>query len=124
MYATIKAIHVGAALLSVSLFFLRGVRRWRGLPLRTWWFRTFPHLVDTVLLASALMLAWLSQQYPLLQPWLTAKVLALLAYIVIGRMAIKATGTRSRQLLALAVALGVFGYIVAVAVTKQVEPWG
>jgi uncharacterized membrane protein SirB2 len=52
-------------------------------------------------------------------PWLTAKVVALVAYIVLGAVALKYGRTRGIRTAALAGALATFGYIVAVAVTKN-----
>ena len=47
-----------------------------------------------VLLVSAIALAAITAQYPFVQPWLTAKVLALLAYILLGTVAIRRGRTR------------------------------
>ncbi len=78
--------------------------------------------MDTLLLACALYLVAASGQYPFQQPWLTAKVLALILYIGLGTMAIKRAPTPgSRGLFAL-LALLVFGYIVLVAVTRSPLP--
>lgn len=57
--------------------------------------RIVPHVVDAVLLATATALAVLSYQYPFVQGWLTAKVLALVLYIVCGTMAIKRGKTKA-----------------------------
>ena len=70
-------------------------------------------------LASAIALAILADQYPLRDAWLTAKVGGLVAYVVLGAVALKRGRTRSVRLAALLAAMGVFGYIVSVAVTKQ-----
>lgn len=53
------------------------------------WVRILPHLIDTVLLASALTLVFWSGQYPFQQSLLTAKLLALLVYIALGTVALK-----------------------------------
>lgn len=82
-----------------------------------------PHVIDTALLASAVTLAVLSGQYPLAQGWLSAKVLALLLYIVLGTVALKRGKTRAVRAGAFAAALACFGYIVAVAVSKQPLPF-
>lgn len=82
-----------------------------------------PHVVDTTLLGSAVTLAILGGQYPFQQNWLSAKVLALLLYIVLGSMALKRGRTPAIRAAALAGALAVFAYIVAVALTKQALPF-
>ena len=83
------------------------------------WVRIAPHVIDTLLLASALTMAFWSGQYPFVQPWLTAKVLALLAYIGIGTVALKRGRTKRTRTIAFVAALAVFAYIVRVAVTRQ-----
>src|SRR5690606_9414946 len=83
------------------------------------WVKVVPHLVDTVLLASAIGLALWSAQYPLQRPWLTAKVMALILYIVLGSVALKRGRTRNTRVAALVAALATFGYIVGVALTRS-----
>jgi uncharacterized membrane protein SirB2 len=72
-----------------------------------------------VLLASALWLAWRIEQYPFVHGWLTAKVLALAAYIVLGSVALRRGLTRSARALAFALALACAAYIVLVALTRD-----
>lgn len=43
------------------------------------WVRVLPQVPDALPLASAIALALMSGQYPLLQGWLTAKVVGLIA---------------------------------------------
>ena len=116
----LKAVHVGSAMLSISGFVLRGVWMQQDSPLlRARVTRVVPHVVDTVLLLSAIALALRIAQYPFVHAWLTAKVLALLAYIVLGSFALKRGRTRRTRNIAFAAALGVFLYIVAVAIARS-----
>ena len=116
----LKAVHVGSAILSICGFVLRGVWMLQGSPLlKARATRILPHIVDTVLLASALALALRSAQYPFVHAWLTAKVLALLAYIVFGSIALKYGRSRRVRALSYGLALGVFLYIVAVAIARS-----
>jgi len=124
LYSLLKTVHVGAAVLSFTLFFIRGI--WMlGWPrlLQRKAVRIVPHVVDTILLASALLLAWQLGQYPFVDGWLTAKVFALLVYIVLGSIALKRGRTRGIRTTAWLLALATFTYIVAVAVTRQVVPF-
>jgi uncharacterized membrane protein SirB2 len=118
-YAAIRLVHIGAAALSVSLFALRGAWMLRSPQrLQRWWVRIAPHVIDTVLLASALWLAWqLGAEGT--RGWLWAKVIALCAYIALGTIALKRGRTRGVRIVAFAAALATFGYIVSVAVTKS-----
>ncbi|WP_234484857.1 SirB2 family protein [Noviherbaspirillum pedocola] len=119
-YFALKHFHMTCAALSGGFFLLRGGWMLRGSTmLQRAWVKRLPHVIDTALLASAVFLAVISAQYPLAQPWLTAKVGALLLYIVLGSIALKRGRTRTLRALAFGAAILVFAYIVAVAVTKQ-----
>jgi len=123
-YILLKYVHVSCVALSGAGFVLRGAWMMRASSmLARRWVRITPHVVDTVLLASAIALALLIGQYPLTDAWLTAKVLGLLAYIVLGMVALRRGRTRAVRITAFFGALLVFAYIVAVAMTKSVLPY-
>ncbi|HJV86172.1 MAG TPA: SirB2 family protein [Noviherbaspirillum sp.] len=123
-YLAIKYLHMTCAALSGSLFFFRGMLMLADSPLlQRRPMKILPHLIDTVLLTSALIMVFWSHQYPFVQPWLTAKVLALIAYIVVGSVAIKRGKTKGIRTAAFVIALLLFGYIVKVALTRQVWWW-
>ena len=123
-YAGLKLTHVGCAAISYALFVVRGIWMMRGSPLlRQPWVRTVPHVVDTALLASAIAMAIISGQYPLVEPWLTAKVIALVLYIALGTVALRHGRTKTARVTAWIVAQAVFAYIVAAAVTRNPLPW-
>jgi uncharacterized membrane protein SirB2 len=120
-YLALKHFHMSCAALSGSLFLLRGVWMLRAPQLLAMrWVRIAPHFIDTCLLSSAVTLAWWSHQVPFAQPWLGAKVVALLLYIVLGTVALKRGKTRRTRAIAFAGALLTFAYIVAVALTRHV----
>ncbi|MGQ9861416.1 MAG: SirB2 family protein, partial [Thiobacillaceae bacterium] len=81
-----------------------------------------PHVNDTLLLAAAIGLLLVADLSPLDQPWIMAKIIGLIAYIGLGTVALKRGRTKAIRVMAFVAALGVFAYIVAVAVTKQVVP--
>ena len=85
--------------------------------------RIAPHVVDTLLLASAVWLAWFLGQVPFVHGWITAKVLALLAYIALGTIALRRGRTKAVRAAAFAAALATAGYIVGVALTRDATPW-
>jgi uncharacterized membrane protein SirB2 len=119
-YLSLRHLHIGFAGLSGGFFLLRGVWMLADSPLlQKRWVRTLPHVVDTILLSSAVALAVWSSQYPFIQGWLTAKVLALLAYIVLGTIALKRGRTKAIRSVAYLAALLVFMYIVGVATSKN-----
>lgn len=83
------------------------------------WVRTVPHVVDTLLLASAIGLSLILHQYPIAQGWLTAKVIALVAYVVVGAIGLRYGRTRRIRIATFFGAVAIFAYIVAVAVTHS-----
>ena len=123
-YVLLKYLHVGCVVLSGGGVVLRGAWMMQGSPmLARRWVRVLPHVVDTVLLASAIALAAMIGQYPLVHGWLTTKVFGLVAYIILGTIALKRGRTRAVRITAFCGALLVFAYIVAVAITKSVVPY-
>lgn len=119
-YATLKLVHQSAVTLSIIGFFARG---WGSLAGAAWVrghaARTLPHVVDTVLLGSAVGLAWLLQLNPLSTPWLAAKIIGLLAYIGLGMVALRPQRRPAQRTIAWVAALLCFAQIVAVAITKR-----
>jgi uncharacterized membrane protein SirB2 len=123
-YLLLKYLHVTCVVLSISGFLVRGVWMMQESPwLQNKWARVAPHIIDTVLLGSAILLAMKIQQYPFVQGWLTAKVLALLTYIIIGAIGLKYGSTKKIRVSAWLVAIAIFVYIVLVALTRQVLPF-
>jgi uncharacterized membrane protein SirB2 len=124
MVLLLKHLHVTCVVLSISGFLMRGVWMMQESPwLQKKWVRVAPHIIDTILLGSAILLSIQIQQYPLVHNWLTAKVLALLAYIVIGAIGLKYGSTKKIRVSAWLVAIAIFVYIVLVALTRQVLPF-
>jgi uncharacterized membrane protein SirB2 len=123
-YTVVKTLHVGCVALSYAGFFARGVLMIRAAPLlQARWMRIVPHLVDTVLLGSAIVLSAMSRQYPITEPWLTAKVVVLVIYIGLGMVALRYGRTMRARVAAWAAAQLAFLYIVAVALTQSALPW-
>jgi uncharacterized membrane protein SirB2 len=119
-YALIKAIHQTTAALSFAGFFARGLGSLAGAA----WVqgraaKTLPHVVDTVLLLSALALAWMLSVTPASAPWLMAKIVGLVAYIALGMVALRPALPVTMRAAAWVAALATFAYIVSVAVTKN-----
>lgn len=120
MYASLKWLHVGAVILSGCGFVARGALMLRASPLlATRFVRVAPHVVDSVLLAAAVGLVVLARLSPLAQPWLAAKIVALLAYIALGAVALRRGRSRRARMLAFVGALLVFAYIVATALQRD-----
>ena len=91
----------------------------KGSPLLTVrWVKVSPHIIDTVLLASAILLASQWGWSALQMPWLMVKITALLVYIVLGSLALRPGHSQSVRITAWLAAIITFGYIVLVAMTK------
>ena len=119
LYYSIKLIHLTSVVLSISGFVLRGYWMMVDSPLlQTKPAKVLPHIIDTLLLASALVMVYMSAQYPFVQSWLTVKVFALMAYIVLGTIALKRGKTRQQRVIAWILSVLVFAYIVLVALTR------
>ena len=123
-YLILKNLHLATIAITLTLFLLRGFWMMADSPrLQARWVRIVPHINDTLLLASGIGLAAMIQQYPLVHGWLTAKLFALIAYIVLGTIALKRGKTRGQRIAAWIAALLVFGYMVAVAVAHDPLPF-
>jgi uncharacterized membrane protein SirB2 len=119
-YLALKYLHVTCVVLSGLGFSLRGWWMLVDSPrLKTRLARVVPHVIDSVLLGSALVMAWQSSQYPFAQSWLTAKFFGLLAYILCGTMALKRARTKGGRVVFLILALLAYTYIVGVALTRN-----
>ena len=121
---TVKTVHVTFVALSFAGFFIRGIWMLKDSPLlQQKWVRISPQVVDTVLLVSAIILAVQLRMSPMEQPWLLAKIIALLAYIAVGLVALRLGRSKGIRLVAWLLGLVIFLYIVSVALSKSVLGW-
>ncbi len=115
-YPETKLVHVAAVIASISLFFVRGL----AVQLGAAWpmaapLRYLSYSIDVVLLTAALMLSSMLRQYPFAQSWLTAKVVLLVVYIVLGSFALKRGRTPAVRAACYTAALAVFLMIISIA---------
>lgn len=118
-YLALKHLHTTAASLSLLFFILRAF--WSvtaSATLHTKFVRITPHVIDTVLLVCGLAMAW---TIGFNQGWIWAKLIALIAYIGVGTVAIKRGKTAGSKAAAALMAVVIFGYIVGVALHRS--PW-
>jgi len=116
----LKSLHVTCVVISFMLFFLRGIWLLNDSPImRQRWVKIATHSVDTVLLVSAITLAWQLGYTPFNSPWLAAKIVALLLYIGLGMVAFRFAKTRMLRITAWLCAQLAFIYIVAAAMTHD-----
>ncbi len=116
----VKHIHLTFVVLSILGFVIRGIWMMKESPvLHAKVVKILPHVVDTILLVSAIVLAIQMGYNPADQPWLIAKIVALVVYIVLGTIALKPTRPKKIRVTAFVLALVCFAYIVSAAITKS-----
>ena len=116
----VKYIHVSCVIATLIFFIIRGIWMIRDSELlKKSWVKILAPIIDTVLLVSAIVQAIKISQYPFVDNWLTAKVLALLIYIILGMIALNYGRTKNIRIAAWFAALFCFAYIVSVAVTRN-----
>ena len=119
----VKTLHVIFAVLSICGFVYRGILKIVSPgKLNKKWLKVSPHIVDTLLLVSAIYLVVSSHQYPEMFNWVSAKIVALLLYIFFGLFTLRFSKSRPGIIVSFILALSTFAYIVTVALTKQVWP--
>jgi uncharacterized membrane protein SirB2 len=113
-YLAAHHTHVTLVAISITLFLFRGGLMLADSPrLRTRWLRVLPHVVDTLLLVSAL---WLISVLQVPASWLLAKISGLLVYIGLGSLALRPGRSRAVRITAFVAALVTVSWIVSVAV--------
>jgi len=120
-YLLIKNIHMTAAGLSIVFFVIRAY--WSitsSALLQKRLVKTLPHVIDTVLLLAGVTLAAMIGPE---QPWILAKIVALLFYIGVGTIAIKHGKTPASRAVAALIAVAIFMYIVGVAIYHNPMSW-
>ena len=121
MYETIKTIHILTVYISVCLFVYRGALVYAARrPIRGKLLKIAPHANDAVLLAMAISLAVMGSYSPLEHGWLALKIVLLVAYIVLGMLALKFWVGTAKGGLAMLLALIAFGYMIFLATNKQI----
>jgi uncharacterized membrane protein SirB2 len=118
-YLAVKLVHQTAVTLSIMGFFVRGLASLNG---ARWTqsraAKTLPHLVDTILLLSALTMAWMLRLTPDKAPWLLAKIVGLVLYVGLGVLALRPGRPFAVRASAWVAALAMVAWIVSVAITK------
>lgn len=113
-YPQVKAVHVHAVMASGALFALRGGASVAGAHWpRHWLPRYASYTIDTVLLTAATMLFAMLPGAMFANGWLATKLALLVAYILLGALAMRPRFPRARRVgfyvAALATYLAIFG---------------
>lgn len=123
-YSAIKQLHLLCIICSVWLF----AARWTGVLANQTWpmghrVRMASVTIDTALLAAGVSLWTIGGWHPWHTPWLGTKLLALVAYVLLGSWALKRAGSWTGRLLFGLAALGMAGYMVGVAMRHHPASW-
>ena len=119
LFGVLKLIHMGCAFLSIAGFTLRGYWMLTGSAmLRRRLAKRLPHVIDTLLLGTAIGMLFIWRVSPFEVNWLTAKIVALLVYIGLGMVALRFGRSRKVRVNAWLLALATVLYIVSVAYSK------
>jgi len=116
-YLIFKHLHMTAVALSGLLFMIRGLWLLQGsTQLQAKWVKITPHVIDTLLLVSAIAMLLVSHQFPV---WVHVKITLLVVYIGLGLMAFKKAKTQGQKLTFLLAAVAVYVFLISVALTKS-----
>ncbi len=116
----LKHIHITLVVISIGSFVLRYFGKRLGAGFATWRsVKVVPHIVDTLLLASGIALAWLYGLSPLEAPWLLTKLILIVVYILLGIAAMRAAPSPRGDLLA-AAGLATIALAIYLAVYKPI----
>lgn len=119
MYMALKHSHMGFAYLSVILFVLRfALANVKPALNSNKLLNIVTHGINALLLATAAMLCLQLGQYPFADGWVTAKLLGLVVYVVLGVLAMKKT-----DLKLFVAALLVFAYLIGTAKAHSALSW-
>ena len=120
-YAQIKWVHIAAVLASGSLFLLRGLLVQAGRPTFAMAapVRYLSYSIDTILLTAALMLVTILPGAMFANGWLTVKLVLVVAYVVLGTLALKRGRTPRMRTTCYVLALLVFGFVLSIARAHQ-----
>ncbi len=121
MYEGLKHFHLLTIAISATLLSVRFALLLAHSPLREKkFFKIFPHVNDTLLLASGIALSSITGFIPFTAaaPWLTMKITCVLAYIALGFFALKLAKNNMLRIFAFLGALGWLGLAGKIAVTK------
>ena len=124
MYIGLKMLHALTALVTIAGFLLRGYWMLTGNALlNAKLTRILPHVIDTLFLVSGIALLVLLDGGPLTQAWMLTKIAGLVAYIVLGMLALRRGRTEGIRNAAFVAAVAVFAYTYGIALSKSPLSW-
>ena len=118
-YSILKLLHISFASISITGFIFRGILSfWQSPMLQRRWLKIVPHINDSLLLLSAIMLAVQTGYNPLQHIWLIEKIILLIIYIGLGLMTLRFASTYRAKRIYFVLAIFSFICIVIIAISK------
>lgn len=118
-------LHLLTVVVTISGFIIRGIWMLQdSSKLNQTWVKIVPHVNDTILLLSGILLVISRNMMPWEHAWLAAKLIALLGYILLGTIALRRGRTKNQKIIAWILAILVFMYMLGVAKTHSPWPLG
>ncbi|MDF0533837.1 SirB2 family protein [Shewanella yunxiaonensis] len=119
-YSGIKYFHllmIGLSVMFLSVRFVLNLGQSAWMDKRL--LKVAPHVIDTLLLLSGVVLCFMIKQYPFVDAWMTEKLGAVVAYIILAMAAMKSSRGKMFRIFAFLGALGWLVFAAKVAYIKQ-----
>ncbi|MEE4245620.1 MAG: SirB2 family protein [Kangiellaceae bacterium] len=120
-YGLIKHIHVAVVSLAFVTLLVRGF--WlitQSAMMQVKLVKILPHVLDTLLIISTVLLVIETKMYPFVVDFVTIKLFLFVAYIVVRVIAFKKAKTKQKQMVFLALSIAILLAMFAVAGIKPV----
>jgi len=115
-----KHLHLTAIALSFALFAIRYFLLMRSSKLQhKKWLKITPHIVDTVLIISIVLLCVELSLYPFVNEWATSKLIGLVLYMLSVAFALKWARNNAMRLVGFAGAVAWLTITASIAVSKN-----
>jgi len=121
MYILAKHLHLSLVITSVAFFawrFYLVTKKSQMVDKK--WLKVLPHVIDSLLLLSAIWLCFLIRQYPIADAWLSQKLLAVILYIVFGYYTLKKADSMRQRYVGFGFCVLSLFFAAHTAVTKNV----
>jgi uncharacterized membrane protein SirB2 len=124
-YPDVRLAHIALAIATGALFTLRGllVQTGHAALANHVVVRYLSYTIDTALLTAALMLLTMLRLSPLDTPWLAVKIALLVAYVVLGSLALKRAPTAASRRACFVGALAAYGLMIGIARSHDPRGW-
>lgn len=119
-FLLLKYIHILCVAVSFALFFIRGLWVMQSYPpAQERWVRILPHVVDGLLILSALGMLYMAPATSGYKDWMTIKLLLVGVYVFLVVFVVRLAKARWQRFAAWLLALLVFLFVTSIAVLRN-----